>query len=109
MNVIITILYYTKGVSSRRSGRINKGPAVCASYTVTYCRFDQSERSSETRLLCRMSTGSPEKSPDKQLLAACVSGDSGVVKRIVRDENLIERINTITDDYGMTPLHHACG
>ena len=54
-----------------------------------------------------MSTGS-EESPDKQLLAACISGDSGVVERIVRDENLIERINAITDDEGLTPLHHAC-
>ena len=58
-----------------------------------------------------MSTGS-EKSPDEQLLAACESGDLGAVERIVRDENLIERINSITDERsryrGWTPLHHAC-
>ena len=54
-----------------------------------------------------MSTGS-KKSPDKQLFAASISGDLGVVERIVRDENLIERINAITDDRGRTPLHHAC-
>ena len=59
-----------------------------------------------------MSTGS-EKSPDEQLLAACESGDLGVVERIVRDKNLIERINDITDNrgypyIGWTPLHHAC-
>ena len=58
-----------------------------------------------------MSTGS-EKSPDEQLLAACESGDLGVVERIVREENVIERINAITDNRfgysGWTPLHHAC-
>ena len=58
-----------------------------------------------------MSRGS-EKSPDEQLLAACSSGDLGVVERIVRDENVIERINAITDNRrgyrGWTPLHHAC-
>ena len=43
-----------------------------------------------------MSTGS-EKSPDEQLLAACASGDLSVVERIVRDKNVIERINAITD------------
>ena len=93
---ILQVKYCTSG--------INKGAAVCASYTVT-C---YPERSSGTRLLCRMSTGS-EKSPDEQLLAACASGDLGVVERI---ENLTERINSITDNRagyrGWTPLHHAC-
>ena len=100
--MIIRTLYHTSG--------INKEPAVCANYTVTCCRRDpqtENERSSEIPLPCRMSTAS-EKSPDKQLFAACISGDLGVVERIVRDENLIERINAITDDRGRTPLHHAC-
>ena len=58
-----------------------------------------------------MSTGS-EKSPDEQLLAACASGDLSVVERILRDENVIEHIDAITDHgwpyAGWTPLHHAC-
>ena len=59
-----------------------------------------------------MSQTGSEKSPDEQLLAACASGDLSVVERILRDENVIERIDAITDHrlqyVGWTPLHHAC-
>ena len=45
---------------------------------------------------------------EKQLLAAIEAGDFDGVKRIVGDENLIHRINTITGSYRMTPLHYVC-
>ena len=44
----------------------------------------------------------------EKLLASIKAGNSDGVKRIVRDENLIHRINNVTDGEGMTPLHHAC-
>ena len=46
---------------------------------------------------------------DIQFLDACASGDSSFVRHeIAQDESLIQRINTVTDDHGMTPLNHAC-
>ena len=43
-----------------------------------------------------------------QLVSAIEAGDLDGVKRVVRDENLIHRINTVTDYCRMTPLHRAC-
>ena len=46
---------------------------------------------------------------EKQLRDAIEAGNLEDVKCIVRDNNLIGRINTITDDSDhRTPLHHAC-
>ena len=44
----------------------------------------------------------------EQLVAAIEAGDSDGVKRILRHENLIHRIDAVADDEGVTPLHHAC-
>jgi hypothetical protein len=38
--------------------------------------------------------------------SACMSGDGGRVRQLLRDESLIHRINTVTNDDGRTPLHH---
>ena len=49
---------------------------------------------------------------EKQLLDAVKAGNLDDLKRIVRDANLIHRINSIIDNrfphYDWTPLHHAC-
>jgi hypothetical protein len=60
----------------------------------------QPRRTIAGELFCRMTT--------EPFLAACKSGDGGRVRHLLQDESLIHRINAITDDDGMTPLHHAC-
>ena len=44
----------------------------------------------------------------EELLDAIEAGDLDAAKRLVRDKNLIRRINNGTGSDDRTPLHHAC-
>ena len=49
---------------------------------------------------------STEGDEEQQLIAACKSGDLESLRILIESKSM--NVNTVTDDGGMTPLHHAC-
>ena len=49
---------------------------------------------------------STEGDEEQQLIAACKSGDIESLRILIDSKPM--NVNTVTDDEGMTPLHHAC-